>query len=107
MDQKDARRFPSRSAYSFADQNGLATEASAIRRMPVTWDETWDTSVRRGRLIELFQKRGLLTKFIDECWPVGATPDGQAELQRCLGISAKYDQYLEGGERSESTEPEA
>jgi hypothetical protein len=66
--------------------------------MEVEWDRSYNASVRRGRLIELFEARGLLSDFIDQVWPFGRSPQGQAELRRCLRIKRQYDEFLAGGD---------
>ena len=62
-------RFPLRDAYSFGDRNGLSTESAAIREMEIEWDRSYDSTVRRGRMIALFESRVYLTSLCAMCGP--------------------------------------
>jgi hypothetical protein len=96
MDDQEPQVFPLLRAYEFAKQNGMTEEADAIREMDIEWDRSYDSSVRRGKMIELFEQRGLLSKFIGEKWPLGQTPHGASKLRRSRKIWQDYEAYLRG-----------
>lgn len=96
MDAKNTKNFPMREAYPFAAANGLGDEAEEIRTMEIGWDRPYTTSVRRGYILREFERRGLLPKFIAQCWPAGDTPEGGAERRRCLRIVDDYEAWEAG-----------
>jgi hypothetical protein len=98
--------FPLRDAYVFADQHGLSAEGAAIRDMEIEWDRPYTSTVRRGRMIELFEKSGVLNQFINDAWPLGASSVGDVEKRRCLKISREYNEFLAGEPRPPEAEPE-
>lgn len=106
MDIEGKMRFPLREAYAFASDNGLADEVSEIREMEIEWDRGYTSTVRRGRVIRLFQERNLLSRFVERYWPFGATPGGDTERRRCLRVGEQYDEFLAGKLPDEETEPE-
>lgn len=106
MEMRDTKRFPLREAYAFAEQNGLGERSVEIRNMDVEWDRPYTSSVRRGRLIHVFEERGLLEKFFQVVWPAGKTTQGKAECRRCLKITSQYEEFLQGkGPEEEEIEP--
>ncbi len=96
MEIEGKKRFPLREAYAFASENGFGDQVDEIREMEIEWDRGYTSTVRRGRLIRLFQEHELLPKFIARDWPFGATPRGDAERRRCLRIGDEYDAFLSG-----------
>jgi hypothetical protein len=96
MDMEGKKRFPLREAYAFAAENGMGEQVDEIRDMEIEWDRGYTSSVRRGRLIRLFDARDLMTQFIARHWPFGSTPLGEAERRRCLRIGDDYDGFLSG-----------
>ena len=52
---EDKKRFPLRDAYAFSVEHGIASEADEIRNMDIEWDRSYTSTVRRGRLIRLFE----------------------------------------------------
>lgn len=93
MEVKAEKVSPLKKAYPFAEEHGLADEARKIRDMDVEWDRPYNSSVRRGFMIELFQRHGLLTAFKDAHWRHGLTQAGQTEERRCLKIKAEFDAH--------------
>jgi len=86
-------------AYRFASEKGQESQATEIKEMEIEWDRSYNSSVRRGRLIRLFESNGLLPEFIERYWPYGATSLGESERRRCLRISDDYDNFLSGNPR--------
>jgi hypothetical protein len=83
-------------AYAFGAENGLAAEIDDIRNMEIGWDLSYTSSVRRGYVFELFQKRHLLKEFNAKYWPYGNTAGGLKECERLLRIKERYDEFLQG-----------
>ena len=78
MEIKAEKAFPLRKAYPFAEQHGLSEEARRIQDREIA--DRWHTSsVRRGFMIALFERHGLLTVFKETLWPHGLTTAGTAE----------------------------
>jgi hypothetical protein len=98
MEQRNTKRFPLREAYQFAADNGLGNEAEEIRELEVDWDRPYTSSVRRGRIIRLFEARGLLDSFIRSHWPSGETSQGARELRSCLKIASDYAEFVAVGD---------
>lgn len=94
MTVRDRLAFPLREAYPFAEENGLGAEAAEIREMDIEWDRRGGSRVRRGRMIQVFEKHGLMNAFIAKHWPLGATPAGETRRRGCLRIADEYDQFL-------------
>lgn len=96
MEIEGKMRFPLREAYAFASENGLAEEVSEIREMDIEWDRGYTSTVRRSRVIRLFQQHNLMPQFVERYWPFGATSGGEAERRRCLRVGEQYDSFLSG-----------
>ena len=50
-------RFSIKPAYAFGVEHGLGPEVDEIRDMEIEWDLAYNTSVRKGYLLELFERR--------------------------------------------------
>lgn len=90
--------LPLKDAYPFAERNNLGNEVSAIRDMEIEWDRSYTSSLRRGYVIELFQRSELFEAFKQEFWPDGNTSQGQTLIQRYLRIKSEYEEFLSSGE---------
>jgi endonuclease NucS-like protein len=99
--------FPLREAYAFAGQHNLSAQAANIRDMEIEWDLSYTSTVRRGRMLDLFEDKGLLSAFIDQKWPSGHSAQGKAAIRFYLKISQKYSAFLAGKDVPESDEREA
>ena len=90
-------RFSIRPAYSFGEACGLEKEICAIREMDIEWDLSYTTSLRKGYVVELFERRGVFDEFKAKHWPLGNTAAGEKERQRVLRIKEQYEAFLAGG----------
>jgi hypothetical protein len=90
-------RLPLREAYRFGTEKGLTDEISTIRNMDIEWDLSYSSSLRRGYIIELFQKSGIWDEFIATSWPNGNTPDGERKTRTYLKIKERYEDFLASG----------
>src|SRR5712692_5651807 len=96
MEEDQTRALSLRAAYRFAAEHGLEREAEKIRNMPVDWDLKTTSSVRRGHMVDLFEKHGLLDAFKDQHWLYGKTPSGEQKQRWYLRLKARYDDFLSG-----------
>jgi len=73
--------------------------------MEIEWDRSYTSSLRRGYIVDLFQKTGIFQEFKDTHWPEGNTPSGETVTRRYQRIKAAYEDFLSGRE-SEPIEDE-
>jgi hypothetical protein len=85
-----------RAAYAFGIAKGLQREVSEIRDMVIEWDSSYTSSLRRGYIVELFEKHGLLNEFKATHWRFGNTPGGDKKLRFYLQIKKRYEDFLAG-----------
>lgn len=101
----NTKKFPNNPAYAFAKSHGLGDAAAAIRSMEIQkWNRPYTTSVRRGYLIELFQKAGIFEEFLAKEWPNGKTAEGQSNIAFSLQLKEEYSQFLERAEEESESE---
>lgn len=93
MEQKPEKAFPLKRAYPFAEEHGFGEEARNIREMDIVWDRPYTSSLRRGFMIDLFRRHGILLAFKEAHWRRGLTKGGEADERRCLKIKAQFDTY--------------
>ena len=65
-----------RAACKFGEAHKLGEEVAAIRDMIIEWDRPIGSSLRRGFIVELFEKQGLFERFCKKHWPFSATAKG-------------------------------
>jgi hypothetical protein len=88
--------LPLRAAYAFGVAKGLDKEIAAIKDMVIEWDLTYDSSLRKGYIVDLFQTHGILDDFKAKHWNFGGTPQGERKLQRYLRLKQRYEDFLAG-----------
>lgn len=103
---EERKQFPIKVAYAFGAERGLEKEINAIREMIIEWD-SYTSSLRKGYLVELFEKGGLFDDFRANYWPVGNTPWGEKERRRVLAIKERYEAFLAGRAPEFPSEQEA
>ncbi len=81
--------LPLRLAYALLEANGLAAEATEIRKSPERLG-SYTTSLRRAKIVDLLRRKRLLDKFIETNWRFGLTPAGKKKLKRYDRIYSKY-----------------
>jgi hypothetical protein len=97
MNDEQLRTLSLKAAYAFGESRGLEQEIKAIRDMVIEWDSSYTSSLRRGYIIELFEKRGVFAAFKTAHWVVGNTATGETQRRRYLRIKTQYEEFL-GGE---------
>jgi Endonuclease NucS len=82
--------LPLRLAWGFLEANGLATEATQIRKSPEQLG-SYTTSLRRAKIVGLLRRKDLLKTFIETNWRFALTPEGQKKLSRYDHIYSRYE----------------
>jgi Endonuclease NucS len=85
-----------REAYAFGAEHGLQHEVDDIRNMVIEWDRSYTSSLRRGYIVELFEKHGIFEDFKASHWAYGNTPSGATRQGRYLRIKQEYENFLAG-----------
>ena len=96
MEQNQTKTLSVETAYAFGAEHGLQAEIDKIRHMEIEWDSSYTTSVRRGYIVDLFEKRGLFEEFKSRHWAYGNTPGGETRRRRFLRIKQRYEDFLAG-----------
>jgi len=94
--EENKTTLPLNNAYPFGIEQGLEQAIEAIRNMAVKWDSSYTSSVRRGYIIELFEKYNIYEEFKTLYWPYGNTSYGESKRKRYLRIKNQYDDFLTG-----------
>lgn len=55
--------LPLKLAYTFGASKGFEKEISEIRSLVIEWDSSYDSSLRRGYIIELYERNGIFEEF--------------------------------------------
>jgi hypothetical protein len=106
MSEEQKVQFSIKPVYAFGASHGLEKEVNDIRDMVIEWNSSYTTSVRKGYLVELFEKHGILDEFKAKHWMLGNTPAGEKERQRVLRIKEQYEAFLKGVGPAVSSEEE-
>jgi hypothetical protein len=85
-----------RDAYRFGTEQGLEQEVADIRDMEIEWDRSYTSSLRRGYVVDLFTRKGVLGAFKEKYWPAGNTAWGLRKCEFCLRLKQQYEDFLEG-----------
>jgi hypothetical protein len=101
MDTHPTKTLSLKAAYGFGAKHGLQHEVDEIRNMVIEWDLSYTSSLRRGYIVELFEKNGIFEEFKTSCWSYGNTPGGEAKRKRSLRIKQQYENFLAGSNGQE------
>lgn len=99
--EQQPKSLPIREAYRFAEVHGLESEMHAIK--DIDPDTPWARGLRKGYIVDLFEKRGLFEQFKKEHWPYGNSPAGEAKQRFYLGLKARHEE----SESDDDTLPKA
>ena len=97
MEQK-RNWLPLKSAYPFGEQKGLKARIEEIRAIEVEWDLSYNSTVRRGYVVDLLRDHNLFDEFVAQHWPAGATKWGQNQAAFYVRIKDRYEAFLRGEE---------
>jgi RecB family endonuclease NucS len=95
-----------RAAYTFGIEQGLEQDISAIRDLVIEWDSSYTSSLRRGYIIELFEKHNIFEDFKSKYWPYRNTTYGESKRRRYLRIRKQYEDFLTGRSPEMETQTE-
>ncbi len=88
-EQTDSQRFPLVAAYGFLMAHGLGAEAEAIQQSQGRLG-SYNSTIRRGRVIDVLERSNLLDEFIASEWPRGSTEQGRRELESCKRVYQRF-----------------
>ena len=103
MDQNQGETLSLKAAYGFGAEHGLQQEVDEIRDMVIEWDRSYTSLLRRGYIVDLFEKRGIFEEFKKSCWENGNTPAGESKRRRYLRIKQQYEDFLAGHSGSDES----
>lgn len=98
MAEDQTQALPLKAAYDFGKSHGLEREIGEIRDMIIEWDLSYTSSLRRGYIVDLFERKNLFEDFKREQWSLGNTPAGERKRNWYLRIKARYESFLSGNE---------
>jgi len=96
MQGDETRALPLRAAYTFGEEKGLQQQISEIRDMVIEWDSSYTSSLRRGYIVELFEKKGIFDEFKARYWSFGNSPAGEKKYRFYLRVKKQYEAFLQG-----------
>ena len=80
--------LPLKSAYAFGAEHDLKAEVDEIRNMEIGWNLSYTSSVRRGYIVDLYEKHSLLEEFKATHWANGTGPFSSPICDGRFGIPA-------------------
>ena len=95
MSEEQTAALSLRAAYAFGASHGLEREVAAIRDMVIEWDR-YNSSLRRGYILDLFEKHGIFEEFKAKDWSYGATRAGEAKIRFYRRVKQQYEDFLVG-----------
>ena len=96
MTEEQTTALSLKAAYAFGAHHGLEREVAEIRDMVIEWDSSYTSSLRRGYIVDLFERRGVFEEFKNTHWAHGNTPAGETQRRRYLRIKKEYEDFLAG-----------
>jgi hypothetical protein len=91
-----SRTLSLRAAYQFGNERGLEQEVRKIRELVVEWTLSYDSTVRRGYIVELFEEKQVFDEFKIMHWQFGNTPEGEGQRNWYINIKNRYEAFLAG-----------
>ena len=96
MEENNKATLSLRAAYAFGAAHDLGKNVNEIRDLEIEWDRSYTSSLRRGYIVDLFEKHGIFEDFKATHWPYGNTPNGESKRRRYLKIKEQYEDFLSG-----------
>ncbi len=88
-DSRNSGKFPLKPAYRFMEAHGLGREAETIHLNRVQL-LSYTSTIKRGKVIELLERNGLLEEFFGKEWPRGLTDQGRREVKHCKDVYHRF-----------------
>lgn len=95
MSEEQTQALSLVAAYAFGAAHDLATEVEGIRQMSIRW--AYPSRVRRGLMVELFEKHGVFEEFKRQHWALGNTPLGATRRAQYLRHKQAYEEARASG----------
>ncbi len=102
-----SKKLSLNAAYPFGIEHGLDVEIDQIRNMEIEWDRSYTSTLRRGYIVELFERKGIFDQFKTLYWQEGNTAWGDSQRRFYLKILAEYQDFLAGRSGSERSDTDA
>lgn len=103
MNEEQTTALSLRAAYAFGAKKGLEREVNEIRDLVIEWDASYTSSLRRGYVVELFEKHGIFEEFKAQHWVLGNKLAGDKKRRFYVQIKKRYEDFLVGrGTEAES-----
>ena len=94
-------RLPLKLAYQFLTEKGFESEANEIKESKDSY-KSYTTTLRRGKIIDLLEKKLLLEEFINTYWANGKTIEGKRRIERCKSVLNSFrNSYVSEDEEEE------
>jgi hypothetical protein len=90
-------RLPLKYAYQFLSENGHSEKADEIRLSKDRF-KSYTSTLRRAKIVNFLDEKGLLNNFIEKYWENGNTLKGQNQIK---GLRRLYESYLNGSDVEE------
>lgn len=94
--------LPLRYAYDFLSEKGYEKESNEIKLSKDKY-KSYSSSLKRGKIIDLLEKKDLINEFIDLYWHFGKTNIGKKKIQRYKSL---YNSFLNTDKSEEEEEDE-
>jgi hypothetical protein len=94
MEKNQTTALSLNAAYAFASELGLEREATEIRNMVIEWDSSYTSSLRRGYIVDLFEKHGVFEEFKARYWARGSTPAGETSNTSIIRMMSLPNQFI-------------
>lgn len=88
--EQQSKSLPIREAYRFAEAHGLESEIAEIKGIDP--DVPWARGLRKGYIVDLFEKHGVFERFKKEHWPFGNSSAGESKQRFYLGLKARHEE---------------
>ncbi|MEK7223150.1 MAG: endonuclease NucS domain-containing protein [Pseudomonadota bacterium] len=96
MSEEQTKALSLKAAYAFGATHGLEHEVNEIRDMDIEWDSSYTSTLRRGYIVDLFEKHGIFDEFKAKHWLYGNSPGGERKRRFYFRVKKQYEDYLAG-----------
>lgn len=92
-------RFPLRYAWDYLSEKGFSKEAEEIKLSKDRF-KSYDSTLRRARIIKLLEENNLLDDFISRFWNLGNPSDRRKQIEFCKNV---YNKWLKSAQTTQSS----
>ena len=97
--------FPLKPAYTFLNEKGFEKEVNKIIESKDKFG-SYNSSLRRGKIIKLLKSKNLLNEFIENYWNEGDTDQGKKEIKFRENIASRFFESRGSSEEENNGEDE-